>query len=131
MNKLTISTNLLKSPFLISHFILCYIADELIYTKPWGKALRIKRDEFCLCWYLILTIKEYCTWFYHRHRFARIFISWYVPSQPALYSDTPLSIIGKVLVIHHGRTSRINADRIGKNCQFEQCYYWRRQTRGL
>lgn len=108
---------MLKSPFLIPHFILYFLTDEVIYTKPWGNSLRIKRDGFSLFWYLILTFKEYRTWFYHRHRFAKYFLSWYVPGQPTLYFDTPSHKIGRGLVIQHGHSSRINADQIGEGCQ--------------
>ena len=111
----------IKLPFFIPHFLVYYFdKNELHEIECWAKALRIKRERIPLFFCLIINFKEFRSLFYKRHRVLNILTSWYASGQTALYIHTPQNKIGSGLIIQHGPSSEIYAERIGSNCQIWQ-----------
>ena len=47
-------------------------------------------------------------------------LSLFAPKHPTLYFDTPSNMVGNGLVIQHGHSTIIHAERIGERCQIWQ-----------
>ena len=114
-------SKLIKLPFFIPHILVYYLyKNESYEIECWARALRIKKEKVFLFFYLIVNFKEFRTLFYKRHSLLKKLTAWYVPGQTALFIDMPIKRVGSGLIVQHGHSTQILAERIGMNCQIWQ-----------
>jgi serine O-acetyltransferase len=111
----------LKVPLFLPHYILFLICKKEILEyelSRWAEVLRINRkSQRSLFLFIIISLKEYRSLFYHRLGGISKLISWYSPGMINLYFDVSSKHIGKGLVIQHGHSTRFNPASCGENCQ--------------
>lgn len=74
----------------------------------------------------LLTLREFRSVLYWRMGGLRYFISWIASGEPELYLVQCKDSVGEGLVIHHGHSTRVACQRIGKDCQI-----WHNVTTGI
>lgn len=92
----------------------------------WLTTLAIDKSGITGFLHLLIFVREYRTIFYMRSGgVLATVLSTIAPGRESLYINTPESKIGKGLIIQHGHSTRIGANKIG-----EQCQVWHNVTIG-
>lgn len=118
----------IKIPLFIPHLFLylIYRSDKLKKDLTrWDKTIALykspQKSEFYTFLLFIIKLREFRSLFYHRIGGISAFVRWYAPGMPTLYlSDMDRKDIGNGLVIHHGHSTRLNANKCGDNCEIWQ-----------
>lgn len=105
-------------PFISTYYLYVYLLRRRIILEDrtyWCNVIFQSKDNW-FAFFKLIKLKEYRSVFYYRigMRTSKL-ISWLAPGQNQLYIHC--NKIGKGLVIQHGHSTRIGAQRIGDNCQ--------------